>query len=171
MVGPFACWLAVRWRHQPCTGVRRTGIAGTRPYGLFLDGRPGEGGQASGLDEVATASQFQVCGLGGRPRAGRAVVAVMPDGCGLAAGLAEFPGGLTAAARSAVGTGQQQAQSEQGECPDHDAVREAACRWIRSRGSRTPANGWVSACPVPLLPRTPATPAINAATRMMSRGF
>src|SRR5512140_3466906 len=52
------------------------------------------------------------------------VVAVLADGGGLAAGLPESAAGLAAAAGGAARAGQQQAQPDQAECPDHDAVQE-----------------------------------------------
>ena len=52
------------------------------------------------------------------------VVAVLADGGGLAAGLGESAAGLAAAAGGPARAGHQQAQPEQAECPDHDAVQE-----------------------------------------------
>jgi hypothetical protein len=95
------------------------------------------------------------------------VVAVLADGGGLAAGLGESAAGLAAAAGGAARAGQQQAQPEQAECPDHDAVQEQ-----RAGGAghvvAEHREGWVSACALPLFDRTPATPATTAAIRMTS---
>jgi hypothetical protein len=52
------------------------------------------------------------------------IVAVLADGGGLAARLAESAAGLAAATRGAARAGQQQAQPEQGQSSDHDAVEE-----------------------------------------------
>ena len=53
------------------------------------------------------------------------VVAVLAGGGGLTAGLGESAAGLAAAAGGAARAGQQQTQSEHGQCPDHDAVRNS----------------------------------------------
>jgi len=52
------------------------------------------------------------------------VVAVLADGGGLAPGLPQPAAGVAAAAGGAARAGQQHAQPEQGQCPDHDAVQE-----------------------------------------------
>jgi glycerol uptake facilitator protein len=78
---------------------------------------------------TAAADGWAVAGRAGGVGAGglalaEQVVAVPADGGGLAAGLGEPAAGLAAAAGGAARAGQQQAQPEQGQCPDHDAVQE-----------------------------------------------
>ena len=95
------------------------------------------------------------------------VVAVMADGGGLAAGLRQPRPRRAAAPRGPAGAGQQQAQPEQCERADHDAVQE----------QRPGRPGHVVAKhrePVrqrvrrPLLLSTPTTPAIRMTNPIMT---
>ena len=156
------------------------GLAGRRSWG-FRGGLAGSGPASEQAQPARAAADRAGMGAtaGGavarrarRVRAGGValgdqVVAILADRGRLLAGLPEPAAGGAAATRGTARAGQQQAQPDQGNRPDHDAIEEE-----RASGAghvvaehREPV---AERMPAPALPRTPATPMTTAASRMIN---